>query len=34
MSAGAVVSASATLAGRKDHAGKMIVVLLPDTASA
>jgi cysteine synthase A len=34
IAAGAVVSASATLAARKDHAGKMIVVLLPDAAAA
>jgi len=32
IAAGAV--ASAPLAARKDHAGKMIVVLLPDAAAA
>jgi cysteine synthase A len=34
IAAGAVVSASAALAARKDHAGKMTVVLLPDAAAA
>lgn len=33
IAAGAVVSASATLAARKDHAGKMNVALLPDAAA-
>ena len=34
IAAGAVVSACATLAARRDHAGKMIVALLPDAAAA